>query len=69
MPLPAPTPPRVACAERVPAEILPDVPDPLTLDALQVWAAQVVGDYEIEVGKRRTTADCLDALRKSGAIR
>lgn len=64
-----PTPPRVACSEHVPAGLLPPIPDPLTLDAAQVWMAQAIGVYEIEVTRRATTARCLDALRQTGTIR
>lgn len=31
--------------------------------------AQVIGAYEVVVGQRATTADCLDAARKAGSIR
>lgn len=60
-------PPKVSCDERVPAALLPDVPN--TFDQLQVWAGEVIGIYRGEVIKRATTANCLGALRKAGTIR
>lgn len=39
------------------------------LDGAQLWAAQVSGIYERANMKRATTANCLDAMRKAGAIR
>jgi hypothetical protein len=39
------------------------------MDALTVYTAQAIGLFEGEVIKRKTTADCLDALRKAGTIR
>jgi len=42
---------------------------PPGFDALQVWAAVAIGVFHAEVDKRVTTAACLDAMRKAGAIR
>lgn len=62
-------PPAIHCGSHFPAKRLPAIPDPLTFDALQVWAAKAIGTYQVEVDRRVTTAKCLDGLRKAGVIR
>ncbi len=64
-----PTPPRIDCAERAPAEPLPPLPAPPTMDAMAIWMAKSIGIHEREIDRRQGTADCLDALRKQGLIR
>lgn len=63
------TPPRVDCAADRPVKPLPPIPEPLTLDAAQIWIAQAIGVYHIAVQRRVTTSDCLHRLRGTGVIR
>lgn len=62
-------PPVIHCVSHSPPQRLPAIPEPLTFDTLQVWAAEAIGTYQVEVDRRVTTAKCLDGLRKAGVIR
>lgn len=63
-------PPRVACEQRAPAEGLEPVQAAST--DWKYWYEkwlEAMGIAAAEVQKRVTTAQCLDALEKSGVIR
>ena len=45
------------------------MPSPANMDDIAIWARQAIGAYKSEIIKRKTTADCLDVIRKQGLIR
>ena len=62
-----PLPPEVACDLDVHA--IPAIPEIPGLDAIGIWAGEMIGIYEIAIVRILATNDCLADLRAKKVIR